>query len=255
MLFIIFVIYLGLTAVSLVTSVVTNIYIDNTYTRPGMGTDGHFVPWLNKWSTDIAGFFLMPVYIPYRILHYVFFNFDKIIQTIVDGLETVVVWLGRALKNLWLNVIVPVFKWIRTQFIELLARVIWHFVTLLEFIWEQILVRIYNGIKTLLQYLGDAIKFVWTNVIVRFCYAFCDVLNYIWTNVIVRAFRFLCDGLEKLMTWLIDGLAEFFRFLARIFTDYVYPFIKYFFTQLYEGIKYVWFNILIPFFQTIGNWI
>lgn len=262
MLFTILYIYLGLTSASLVTSVLTNIYIDKTYTRPGMGTDGFFIPRLNKWSTDVTGFLLMPVYIPYKILHYVYYNLDKILEAIANGIERFGVWLGHrlwdlclGLKWIWLNVIEPGFRWIGARLLDLL-----------EFLWNQVLIKIFNGIKTIIQYISDAISFIWTNVFVKCYQAFCDILNYIWTNIIVRTFRILCNGLEKLLNWLVDVLAGFFKFVAQIFKDYIYPglkyfftklyeFLEYFFTQLWEGIKYLWFNILVPVFQTIGDWI
>ena len=249
MLFTLLVGYAVLTGFALVTSVGTNIYIDNHYTRPGMGTSGHFIPKLNELSNNMLAILLMPIYAPYRCGRYVYYNYDKILEMVVDCVDKFLSWIFNRmldclfrLKRFTENVIIPLFEWI--------GRKIYN---IFKFVWTHIIVRLARYIHNVYVWICDAIDFVWDKIIVKLCHMLCDLCQWVWSHVIVRAFRLLVEQLDIFVKWLETLFTKFFTFVYNFFVDFIRPTLERFVIKLWEGIRYIWTNVIVKSFDMIYN--
>lgn len=183
-------IYFLLIVVSLSTSVITNIGLQNT--SPNQTNSSLTI--VNEYANNVLATLLMPVYIPYRIACYIYNNFDMIVQKLQAFIKYIFKdIIYELLKYIYLNFVIPVWELMVKcieyvidncviPFIRFILDVIYKLLEWLDYFYHNFIMPIW---KTIINAIIDLIEWICNHLVIpvlrmivnAFIETGCQVLN------------------------------------------------------------------------------
>ena len=177
-------VYLLLTITFLSISMCTNNYTQNITQT----SENDNIVILNQLSNDVVAVLLMPIYISYRSVNYIYNNFDKIINQLTTFIRYIVIDI------LYEKIILNIYNFIEYCYTTILLPFLRYI--FVDILYEKIILNIYNFIE-----------YCYTTIFLPFLrYIFVDIfsniynlINYIYTNIIVSFLRYLFDAIYDII--------------------------------------------------------
>ena len=232
-------IYGGLILSSLLFSMCTNFYTQKTPNEPT--TD------LQNITNNVIAILLMPIYIPYRIGRYIYYNFDLIVdkfivfgKNILDLVTNLYTYLRNKFGVLCENILhvlrflFNIYKKVVKAYLNIIERVVKYFLNkftiFCENMWhtlKYIFTIVFNTIERVVKAFWDkfgvflkyiwyfykiAIKYIWNclmEMLINISNLIVDICEIININIIKPIARFTIDKINNIITVCKEILIKF----------------------------------------------
>lgn len=236
-------IYFLLVVVSLSTSVCTNIGLQNTNSSSSLVI-------VNDYANNVLATLLMPIYIPYRVAHYIYNNFDMIVQKLQLFIKYIFKdIIFEFLKYIYLNFVVPVWEFI----VKCIEYVYMNYVIpFMRFIFD----IIYELIKWIERFYLNYIVPIWRtiiNAIIDLIEWICDHLIMPVLRMIRNAFIETCSQVLNLLRWGWDMFLDYVVYPVVDLMRYMYSFSTGTLLSVWNSITATLWNIWSSLTVTLTN--
>ncbi len=238
---ILFMLYIPLVITFLSISVCTNMY---SYKNTQQIENNNFATNLNQLSNNALAILFMPMYFSYRIITYIYNNFDMLMEQLMLKIQLIcrtifvdiiykliILNIYNFIDYVYVNIFVP---FIRFIFIDVIYKLIilnvYNFIRFIfvDIIYEQILLNVYNFIR-----------FIFIDVICKIIIPkLQNFIEYVYTNLVIPLLRFIfVDIIYKQI------LLNIYNFIEYVSIEIINAVIKTFY-QVLELLRWAWMLLL-----------